>query len=136
MPFLRLSISDREPMEPGATMPAPESEAMVILGNPSGPHTEIAGTAAALRLLANVAGKAAQMADDWPRNPRAEYPVGARGGDAHRRRGRRVLGVKPETVAVWAKKGELPSIRIGGSWRHPERAVRNLAAARRKGGPR
>jgi hypothetical protein len=122
MPYLRLSISDREPMEPGATMPAPESEAMVILGNPSGPHTEIAGTAAALRLLANVAGKAAQ--------------VGARGGDAHRPRGRRVLGVKPETVAVWAKKGGLLSIRIGGSWRHPERAVRNLAAARRKGGPR
>jgi excisionase family DNA binding protein len=44
-----------------------------------------------------------------------------------------VLGVTPRTCATWARTGKLFALRIGGGWRYPERAVRELAEARERG---
>jgi excisionase family DNA binding protein len=41
-----------------------------------------------------------------------------------------VLGVTPRTVARWARTRRLFAVRVGGTWRYPERAVRELAKAR------
>ena len=66
MPRLRLTIGARERMEPAIIKATPlgllGTEAVVRLG-----AAEITGTADALRLLAEAAGKAAELADAYDR---------------------------------------------------------------------
>jgi hypothetical protein len=66
MPRLGVAIGARERMEPGIIKATPlgllGTEAVVRLG-----AAEIRGSAAALRLLAEAAGKAADLADDYDR---------------------------------------------------------------------
>jgi len=65
---LRLTISAREQMEPAIVEATPlgllGTEAVVRIG-----AAEITGTADALRLLAEAAGKAADLADAYDRDP-------------------------------------------------------------------
>ena len=45
-----------------------------------------------------------------------------------------ILHVSPKTIARWAKAGRLPYQRtLGGHRRHPEQAIRQLAASLAKG---
>jgi hypothetical protein len=68
MPRLRLTIGTRERMEPAIIKATPlgllGTEAVVRIG-----AIEISGSAAALRLLAEAAGKAADLADNYDRAP-------------------------------------------------------------------
>ena len=66
MPRLRVAIGARERMEPAIIKATPlgllGTEAVVRIGS-----AEITGSAAALRLLAEAAGKAAELADAYDR---------------------------------------------------------------------
>ncbi len=44
-----------------------------------------------------------------------------------------VLDVTPATLARWARADKLCAVRTEGTWRYPERAVLELAAARQGG---
>jgi predicted site-specific integrase-resolvase len=44
-----------------------------------------------------------------------------------------VLDVTPRTCAKWARLGKLRAVRLVGTWGYPERSVRRLAKARKRG---
>jgi excisionase family DNA binding protein len=46
-----------------------------------------------------------------------------------------ILGVTPRTVARWARTHRLLAVRVIGTWRYPEPAVRELAKARERRRP-
>jgi excisionase family DNA binding protein len=46
-----------------------------------------------------------------------------------------ILGVTPRTVARWARTHKLLAVRLVGTWGYPERAVRELAKARKRRWP-